>query len=57
MGYTMSLYSAMTSFFTFSIFLRIYLKYDDQWIGKREWEIAERRYGEFDYETKPGARR
>ena len=29
---------------------------DDQWIiGKREWEIVER-YGEFDYETKPGVR-
>jgi hypothetical protein len=44
-----------------SVFLyfsrRIYWKYDDQWIiGKREWEIVER-YGEFDYETKPGARK
>lgn len=43
-----------------SVFLyfsrRIYWKYDDQWIiGKREWEIVER-YGEFDYETKPGVR-
>ena len=44
--------------FSFSLFFkRIYWKYDDQWIiGKREWEIVER-YGKFDYETKPGARK
>lgn len=47
--------------FALSVFLyfsrRIYWKYDDQWIiGKREWEIVQR-YGEFDYETNPGARK
>lgn len=52
------LFLAMIALSVFLYFFRrIYQKYDDQWIiGKREWEIVER-YGEFDYETKPGARK
>ena len=52
------LFLAMIALSVFLYFFRrIYQKYDDQWIiGKREWEIVER-YGEFDYETNPGARK
>ncbi|RSJ55339.1 hypothetical protein [Streptococcus gordonii] len=52
------LFLAMFALLVFLYFFRrIYWKYDDQWIiGKREWEIVER-YGEFDYETKPGVRK
>lgn len=52
------LFLAMIALSVFLYFSRrIYWKYDDQWIiGKREWEIVER-YGKFDYETKPGARK
>ena len=52
------LFLAMIALSVFLYFFRrINWKYDDQWIiGKRECEIVER-YGEFDYETNPGARK